>query len=67
MIKYGTYIVYRCTAGCNHTVEIPLHLENNPPLEKYASFCTHEWVKEGELDYEQTHTEKSTDLQPSEA
>lgn len=66
LTKYGTYVVYKCDK-CQHTTEIPLHLEDNPPLEKYASYCTHEWIKLGEEDYGKTDREEDKDLQPSEA
>jgi len=45
MEKYGTYVVFKCK-NCGHTIEVPFHLKDDPPLEKYASYCTHEWEEE---------------------
>ncbi len=63
--KYATYTVFKCS-HCDTTIEIPLHLKETPQLEKYASFCTHEWEEVGEKDGE-INAEKDTSLQPSEA
>ena len=58
MIKYGTYIIYECK-HCHWQVTIPLHQKNNPQLEKYASYCTHDWEIIGEIDEQQIDEEKS--------
>ena len=42
MIKYGTYVVFKCV-NCEWEIEIPFHQKDSPQLEKYASYCTHEW------------------------
>jgi len=61
MIKYGTYVVYRCNK-CKKEVEIPYHLLDQPPLEKYASYCEHGWEKIGDKIYNEDDTEKSENL-----
>ena len=66
MIKYATYTIYECS-HCKHTVEIPLHLKETPQLEKYASYCTHDWQELGEKQNATTDAEKSRSLQSSEA
>ena len=60
MIKYGTYTVYTCKK-CGETTEVPLHLGDAPPLEKYASFCTHDWqiTEEVSNDVPETNKEES--------
>jgi len=63
--KYATYTVFKCS-HCGTTIEIPLHLKDAPQLEKYASFCTHDWEEVGEKDGT-TDTEKDTSIQSSEA
>jgi hypothetical protein len=65
MEKYGTYVIYKCSK-CGRTINIPYHLREHPPLEKYASFCTHEWEEE-EVCYGKTDRKKSEDIQLSEA
>jgi len=65
MIKYGAFVTYKC-AVCGREEEVPLHLKENPPLEKYANYCTHSWEITGEIANEQTDTEEDSDLQPSE-
>ncbi len=42
MEKYGARVTFKCT-NCKHEVDYPLHQKDDPPLEKYASYCTHEW------------------------
>ena len=66
MIKYGTFKIYKCT-HCGNTVEIPLHLKDCPQLEKYASYCTHDWEEIGEKQNGQIDQEESRGFQPSEA
>lgn len=63
--KYGTYKVFKCK-HCNNTVEIPLHLKDTPQLEKYASFCTHDWEEQDEdIVHAEINTEESGSLQSS--
>ena len=66
MIKYGTFKIYKCT-HCDNIVEVPLHLKDSPQLEKYASFCTHEWEEVGEKQNAKINEEESRSLQSSEA
>ncbi len=42
MEKYGARVTYTCE-NCDWTVDYPLHQKDNPPLEKYASYCNHKW------------------------
>lgn len=51
MKKYGTFVVYKCSK-CGVEKHIPKHMEDNPPLEKYAHDCTHEWEKVGYEEHE---------------
>jgi hypothetical protein len=60
--KYGTYIIYRCK-HCKKTVNVPLHMEHCPQLEKYANFCTHEWEKIGEFKDAEINKDKSGSIQ----
>lgn len=64
IIKYGTFIEYRCKL-CRHETTIAYHLKDNPPLEKYANYCIqHEWEDiTGELHGQGSNTEESPDLQ----
>lgn len=63
MIKYGTVIIYKCV-HCEHKIEIPLHQRDMPRLEKYASYCTHDWEEQKqEEDYASTNEDKSGSLQ----
>lgn len=66
MIKYGTLVIYKCK-NCEHETEIPLHQKGMPRLEKYASYCTHDWVelKEEDLTYASIDKEESRSLQLS--
>ncbi len=40
--KYGTFVVFKCK-HCKKIDRVPYHLKNSAPLEKFASYCTHEW------------------------
>lgn len=62
MIKYGTYIIFKCK-NCDDETEVALHLKNNLELEKRASYCIHSWEEIGEKKYGETNQDSSKGIQ----